>query len=164
MPVARERSRIDAPSYPLTQKTSVAWSESARVGDRNGIREDDLKPVRAAHEKCARFDLEKESASVRTFVPIVEERDGYHKTASMLPPLPLRTRRHTKEKHSSPKSYVGFDHSVHEKKLVFGMGGRGSLRVCYDALDQENLFDFIPVKSLRLAVDFDHDRFQGHGH
>src|ERR1700722_7557437 len=26
MPVARDRSRMDAPSYPLTQKTSVAWS------------------------------------------------------------------------------------------------------------------------------------------
>jgi len=36
--------------------------------------------------------------------------------------------------------------------------------VRYDALDQENLFDFVPVKSLGLAVDVDHNRFQGHGH
>src|SRR5271169_1750339 len=68
MPEARERSRMEAPSYPLSQKTSVAWE---RISPRRRSKRDS-----GTGSMGRRLE---EGRIVRTFVLIIQKCDVGHK-------------------------------------------------------------------------------------
>src|SRR5882724_8483250 len=71
MPLERERSRMEAPSYPFSQKTWVAW---VRI-----LAKRRSKRVAVSFRGRTRALADGEVAIVRTFVLIIQHYRGGHK-------------------------------------------------------------------------------------